>query len=234
MIATFAIEVSLAFYVLWKHRASLMGKLAAATLLLLGTFQLAEWMVCQGALGLDSIAWAKIGFVAISFLPPLGLHIASVIAGKKDSKIPIAGYAAAGLFSSYFLAATSSISGSVCGGNYVIFNLAPHVGGLFGLYYYLTLFIGIAVSYFWAQNANKHAASALRWLIVGYTAFIAPTAAVNLISPSTAAGIPSIMCGFAVIFALILALRVLPKYEASLATDKVVAKSSADSAQTTR
>ncbi|GEM_PF-4205541 len=43
-------------------------------------------------------------------------------------------------------------------------------------------------------------------------AFIVPTTAVNLINPATLAGIPSIMCGFAVLLAIILAGEVLPSY----------------------
>ena len=47
-------------------------------------------------------------------------------------------------------------------------------------------------------------------LMFGYLVFLIPTATVNYIKPETRAGIPSIMCGFAVFFALILAFKILP------------------------
>jgi len=49
-------------------------------------------------------------------------------------------------------------------------------------------------------------------LIAGYVVFIAPTTLVNIIDPSTITGIPSIMCGFAVLMAVALAGKVLPEY----------------------
>ena len=39
-----------------------------------------------------------------------------------------------------------------------------------------------------------------------------PTTLVNIVDPSTIAGIPSIMCGFAVLMAIFLSGKVLPQY----------------------
>lgn len=47
---------------------------------------------------------------------------------------------------------------------------------------------------------------------MGYVLFMAPTTFVNIIDPSTIIGIPSIMCGFAVLMAVALAGKVLPEY----------------------
>lgn len=213
MIATFAVELGLAMYVIWKYRTVALSKLIVFTLLCLGIFQLAEWMVCQGAIGISRMDWSRIGFVAISFLPPLGIHIATTLAGRSPKHLVYAGYAAATAFSAYFMFATQGITGSVCGGNYVIFQVAPHAVMIFSRYYYITLLIGIGLSLYWATKApDKAAASALRGLAFGYAAFMVPTLAVYGIDPQTAAGIPSIMCGFAVTLALSMVFWVLPKY----------------------
>lgn len=45
---------------------------------------------------------------------------------------------------------------------------------------------------------------------LGYMAFILPTAFFNIIKPETVSAIPSIMCGFAVLLAFTLTLRVMP------------------------
>lgn len=213
MVATFLSELVLAIYVLWKHGKTTIGKLIFVTLILLAIFQLAEYMVCEGALGLDSMQWSKIGFVAISFLPALGVHISCVIANKSEWLIPLAGYLLAIGFSAYFLMISHGIASSVCAGNYVIFNLAQHVGGVYSVYYYSTLIVAMALSFRWSRSAkNQYHSKSLKWLIFGYLSFMLPTALVNTLIPSTTSGVPSIMCGFAVIFAFVLVLFVLPNY----------------------
>jgi hypothetical protein len=54
-------------------------------------------------------------------------------------------------------------------------------------------------------------------MVLAYLSLLVPTTTVNLINPETVRGIPSIMCGFAVIFALILGLYILPRV---IATNK--------------
>lgn len=213
MIATFAIEIGLAIYVIWKFRSVAISRIIVVILLCLGTFQLAEWMVCQGALGVSRMDWSRLGFVAISFLPPLGIHLATSLAGRSAKHLVYAGYAAATAFSAYFMFATQGITGSVCGGNYVIFQVAPHAITAFSRYYYIMLLLGIGLSLYWSTKApDKASKSALRGLAAGYSAFMIPTLAVYGLNPETAAGIPSIMCGFAVLLALSLVLWVLPKH----------------------
>jgi membrane protein YdbS with pleckstrin-like domain len=51
---------------------------------------------------------------------------------------------------------------------------------------------------------------ALYGVMAGYLCLLIPTTTVNILYPETIHGIPSIMCGFAVLLALILTLYVLP------------------------
>mgnify|MGYP007068609327 CR=1 FL=1 len=214
MLSTFIIEIALAAYVLWKYRHTLMGKVAFVVLVCLATFQLAEWMVCEGALGLDSITWSRIGFVAIGLLPALGLHMVYILSGRRKSIVPNIGYGIAVAFSIYFIVATHGITAAICGGNYVIFQVAPEAIRVFTLYYYLMLTVGAGFAlYLAASMPNKHVKHALRWFVAGYAVFMVPTAIVNTIDPSTIAAIPSIMCGFAVVFAFILVFGILPASE---------------------
>jgi len=59
--------------------------------------------------------------------------------------------------------------------------------------------------------SKPHLRQALTGVVVGYASFILPTTAVNVLAPGTTRGIPSIMCGFAIIMALIIGLYVLPR-----------------------
>ena len=81
MIATFVIEIALAVYVNWRYKFNNITKLAISILFFLAVFQLAEYNVCEGSFGIDSLSWARVGYVAITMLPPLGFHLATRIAG---------------------------------------------------------------------------------------------------------------------------------------------------------
>ena len=82
MLATFLIEFGLAFYTLWRYKMSTIRRLAVIMLFALGTFQLSEYMVC-GGLGWSHIQWARVGYISITLLPALGIHMLAKLAGKK-------------------------------------------------------------------------------------------------------------------------------------------------------
>jgi hypothetical protein len=100
-----------------------------------------------------------------------------------------------------------------CLGNYVIFTIAHWATIPYAIYYYGLLLLTVGYALNAAKGVkNKLKRESLGFLAVGYMAFILPTTAANFIDPSTLAGIPSIMCGFAVILAVIMATVVVPKY----------------------
>lgn len=210
MIITFLLEVIFAIYVVYRYKLTPISRLAIAILLCLAVFQFAEYNICVGALGVDSLTWARIGYVAITFLPPLGLHLASKIAGQKN--IPLIGvaYVTAVLFSYIFLFVGPGLTSEQCLGNYVIFDMAPWSIWPYTIYYYGWLVFAVVYSLHYAAETKGPVKTALSALAIGYLAFIIPTTAVNIIDPSTLAGIPSIMCGFAIILALVLTMKVVP------------------------
>ncbi len=211
MIITFLTETALLLYVLWRYKLNEITRLVALILVFLATFQLAEYMVCEGA-GIDALTWARTGYTAITLLPPLGLHLAYALGGAKKRHMLWPAYIAASGFVAYFVLASSSLSGQACLGNYAIFEVGPAgMGWLYGAYYYVLLAAGVLTSWrLMRTSKNKKTRRALGGLIFGYAAFLLPTATVNLLNPSTTEGIPSIMCGFAVLLALMLAFVVVP------------------------
>jgi hypothetical protein len=214
MLATLIIEFVLAAYTVARYKMNTLVRLATITLVSLATFQLAEYFVCTGY-GLHAQQWSRVGFVAITALPPLGLHIMHELAGKPRRRLVAAAYASMAGFMVFFLTYHAAFIGHQCTGNYVIFQIGDSMAGLYGLYYYGWLFAGVSLGFHWtSQLAKKGAATKLqtvKGLIIGYLVFLVPTALANTVRPETRRGIPSIMCGFAVIFALILALYILPK-----------------------
>lgn len=134
------------------------------------------------------------------------------LAGKKASRLVTAAYATAAAFILYFVFATQAISGATCYANYAVFDTAG--GGaslLYGLYYYGWMLVAIGLGIAWSRDKKLPHRSAMMALIAGYLLFIVPTTTVNIIDPATIAGIPSIMCGFAVMLAFVLALKVAPE-----------------------
>jgi hypothetical protein len=211
MLATFFIEIGCALYTIIRYKLTPISRLGVAILVGLAVFQLAEYNVCEGAWGVDSLTWARIGYVAITLLPPLGLHLIVRIAGKSQRMLVGLAYVSALVFACIFLFVGHGMQSEACLGNYVIFTIAPWASEPYAVYYYGWLLV--AVGYAW-QAATVIGSvvkkKALYGLAIGYLAFIVPTTAANLLNPATLAGIPSIMCGFAVILAVIMTGIVMP------------------------
>lgn len=214
MITTMAIETCLAAYTVWRYKMTPLVRLATVTLLALAGFQLAEYFVCTGSVG-HAVMWSRIGFASIALLPALGLHLMHQVAGKPGRRLVTTAYTTMAGFVVFFLAFPTVFDNYQCTGNYVIFHLRPHAGGVFWVYYMGWIFTAIFLGARWAnqfmQQGKVRKLNATRGVIVGWLVFLVPTAIANMVNPASRAGIPSVMCGFAVLFALILSLYVLPK-----------------------
>lgn len=212
MLATFMVEIACVLWVVFRYKLTPLTRLAVAILVCLAVFQLAEYNVCEGAWGINTLDWARLGYVAITLLPPLGLHLAVKLAGQKRPVLLSAAYGTAAVFAFVFLFVGHGMQSQQCLGNYVIFQVAPWASVPYGLYYYGWLLGSVYYALRRAAEAARGTRRALRWLALGYAAFIVPTTAVNLIDPATIAGIPSIMCGFAVVLALAITFSALPAF----------------------
>lgn len=211
MLATFAIELGFAAYALYRYRTDKVAKLCIGILTLLAIFQLAEFNVCEGILGIDSLTWSRIGYVCITFLPVLGIHALLTIA-KRNSPMLLRGlYSLATVFAVYFLTVGQGLTASVCTGNYVIFEVNPHINTLYMLYYYGLEVFALYTAWSLARKTKrKKPRRALYGLAFGYVCLLVPTTTVNVINPETIRGIPSIMCGFAILLATFIITVVLP------------------------
>ena len=212
MIATFAIELILAAIVLIRAHVTRFGKTAGFVLILLATFQFAEYRICTTT-GDTPLLWSRIGFVAITLLPVAGLYLVSLVSHKPHFlKL---GYATAAGFVIYFIFVPKSISGAICGGNYVIFNTSNDLYRLYGFYYLGFLLLGIWESVEKIATLQRRTVSkkVLQWLIVGYLSFMGPMGVLYVFVPVARDAIASIMCGFALAFAFMLAFKIVPIYK---------------------
>ncbi len=208
MLATFVIEFGLAFYTLWRYKMTTISRLAVALLIFLGIFQLAEYMVC-GGLEWTGVQWARIGYIAITILPALGIHMIVKIAGKKIPLLVGSAYASCITFVVFYIIETGAISGHACYSNYAVFYTHQSNAQLFAAYYYGWLMVGSYMAWQWGMK-NPNVQKTLHSMVLGYLVFLVPTTYFNIVDPSTVKGIPSIMCGFAVLLAFVIVFRVLP------------------------
>lgn len=216
MLATFVIETIFALYTVVRYRLNTIGRLAVAMLLALAVFQLCEYHVC-GGWGVRASEWSRAGYVAITLLPVLGVHLVYRLAGRPRRRLVMLAYATMAAFVAYFMLAPHAFQGYACTGNYVIFQIGVGPAIAYGTYYYGWIIVGIVLAVRWAQQLKaagakaKHNMLALQAVVLGHLVFLVPTALANTVKPETRQGIPSIMCGFAVLYAIILTLYILPK-----------------------
>jgi len=212
MIATVIIELCLLVWILArKALKQRQGRIIALVLLMLAVFQFAEYNIC-GRLGLHGYQWAEIGFMSITLLPPLGVHLISTYNDKLTRSwkaVVILAYANAALWLGMF-ALGGIITGESCGGNYAIFDIRDPATTFYTLYYYLWLGIAVVMAYLLNKRTLEKRRQ-LEWFIIGYATFLIPTGITALVRPAALRGVPSIMCGFAVIYAFILAFKVFDK-----------------------
>lgn len=208
MLATFIIEFGGALYVLLRYKMTTVTRLATLMLIFLGIFQLTEYMIC-GGFGLGHSDWARLGYVSITLLPPLGLHLMLSLAKVKQRALLTVVYATAAAYVAYFALSGDSVVGRVCTTNYAVFDIHGWGSIVYAAYYYGWLLVAAGLGAYYAGR-KPSMAPALRWMVAGYASFIVPTTFANLVDPKTLSGIPSIMCGFAVLLALILIWRVIP------------------------
>jgi hypothetical protein len=205
MLATCVIEVSLVAYVWWRYKSTVEARLVSLILIFLATFQLAEYLICGAAPG--SVQWARAGYIAITLLPPLGLHLITRLTKGNYYLLVMAAYGLAGGF--ILILARLTLT-PVCCGNYTIFIFPHGFDHPYTAYYFSLLAVALIVAGRGLATAAPRATRALKALIAGYLIFIVPTGVVVFLDPALVGGIPSIMCGFAVAFALILVFGVLP------------------------
>jgi len=208
MLATFLFEFGAAFYTIWRYKMTTVTRLVFIALIALGTFQLTEYLIC-GGIGWTHFDWVRLGYGAITLLPALGIHMIVALAGKKIPLLVNFAYITCIAFLLFFLFGSGSVSSDTCYANYAVFHSNEFGVWPFALYYYGWLIIGAYLASRWSKQLPKRK-KALTGMAAGYMAFILPTTLFNIIDPSTLKGIPSIMCGFAVLFAITLILIVLP------------------------
>jgi hypothetical protein len=206
MLLTFLVEVLLAIWVFLRYRWDRLSLTVLGLLLGLAAFQLSEFQICGGE-GSGAL-WSRTGYLAITLLPPLGLKLVQLLGGKPSSWALKLAWASGAILAIGALALPVQ---PVCGGNYVIFMLPPVFNTMYSIWYFGVIAYSLAIMGRPLRTSNAKRRAGLSALTLAYVAFLLPTAIWVFITPQSHKGVPSIMCGFAVLFAVIVVTGVLPK-----------------------
>jgi len=209
MLATFLVELGLATYTFFQSRKAHSDLGIVALLILLALFQLAEYQICAGS---DPVLWSRIGLLTITFLPVFGIYLINKL--KAKTHFVKFGFFVMLIFIAYFLFIPHSIGEAICGGNYIILNVNRGLYSFYGYYYFGFLLIGLweAMEGIREDSKRKYTKRALYWFILGYLSFILPLSMVYVFIAGSRVAVASIMCGFAIIFAIILTFKIAPVY----------------------
>lgn len=209
MVATFAVEIFIALYTVIRFKMNPKGRAILGLLVCLAVFQLAEFFVCtQSSIG---ILASRAGYIAITFLPAFGLYLMSLLTIPMQKRTHYAVFGVSFLVAMYFLFAPNAFKSYECTGNYVIFQLGLISAYAYGIFYYSLLAAAIFRGFaYLVQMPKAKSTDAVRWLLAGYAIFIVPVAILTVIHPDTREALPSLLCGFAIMLAIILGARIAP------------------------
>ena len=205
-LGTFGIELVLAVYVLYRYRNRL-GRLVALLLVGLGFFQYVEYSMCTHG---PNLWLARAGFIVIAFLPAIGFHMMK----KECDRVRFVktAYVIAALVSLPLLFSNNIITGVSCTGNYIAAPFIHWYVFVYGGWYWIA---SLVATYFVVKELRRKEIDKIlvQWTLVAYLVFLVPPLIIHVIFPLTLKGHPSIMCGFAILTALILVLKVLPRHQ---------------------
>jgi hypothetical protein len=187
-------------------RTSLRGYFAWI-IYVLGFYQFTEFMLCTSD---SAFLWAKLGFITYTFLPALVLQSVLRIA-RKNAKlfwiyiIPF-GFSLVALLNSEFISSAKCTSVFVQVRLALIDNaglLQTVVSWIYLLYYFGFMAIALAlIIKDYAHQKNKIKKRIRFVAFIGIFMMLVPTFVLMVVLPRLDAGFPSILCGFALFFAI--------------------------------
>lgn len=185
-----------------------------AFLVLLQLYQLSEFLVCIGV----SVGFiTRIGFVVITFLPPLGYFLCTRIVKWKFPDYWL-GFAIAIGFSVYFILDTASVTFVECNPFFATYqstgtisigtSTSPYelrISALYSAFYFGSLLYSIwflVENLIWAKDKidNKYGTIVL----IGFLSFMFPMLLMVILLPQYAVAVASILCKYALILAVTL------------------------------
>jgi hypothetical protein len=206
-LATFFIEISFVCYIFMKYKPTLFSKLCIALLISLGVFQLAEYAICTTEY---KDIWVKIGYVSITLLPAIAIHIISTIV-KRHTFLTTSAYTISGLLIAAIIFIPEVALSATCMTTYVDIQSHWLYAILHRSYYVGFILIGLYTLWY---SMRKHIGDKKeeQFMIAAYAIFFIPSLVLFYFKVVVETALPSVMCGFAILTAFIFTLFLIPRY----------------------
>ncbi len=194
---------------------SIVGLLA-----LLQLYQLSEFLIC---IGVGANITGRIAYVIITFLPPTGYFLCTRIVGWKFPDYWL-GFAAALGLSIYYLSVPGSVVLTDCNPLYAIYSF--NISTVYGIFYMGILVYSILFTLAHLIFRKDEVENKLGILIlIGYLSFLTPMYLMVWIDSAFGMAIPSIMCKYALLLAVILGIFSFIKPKQKIAVEKEIVES---------
>ncbi|MCM2324253.1 MAG: hypothetical protein NDJ90_13430 [Oligoflexia bacterium] len=195
--------------------------LIALTLFLLAGYQILEVFVCN-AEGMHQLFLSRMAFLDVTWLPPVSLLLISRLLTRPRAwltRFAWISIALAAIFSFWIIVDTRFVQGTICHFMYARYRHIEPYFHLYGAFYELTqmsmIFVPAALI---ASEESLRLRRDLSDLLIGALLFILPSIFLAAVLPSLfETALPSLMCHFAIFYALFL-IRVVLRERAGART----------------
>jgi len=199
-LSTFVIEFLLAAFFFFKNPKDNLNRMIALISLLLGVYQLNEFLICVTGLNF----FTKLAMSTTAILPALGITYALIVYRKKIKFYWHALiYAPAVFFILMFVISNYYKQSAICASVFIQYFGGGLLGMFFALYYLLYLIAGAVLFYFAASGAKSMYERRLAHLgMLGVFIFVVPTFVFLLFLPALEIQFASVLCEFALLLAI--------------------------------
>ena len=178
----------------------------AAMLMVLAGYQFAEAWVCANP---DAVIRARIAFIDVTWLPPIGLFLVMQLRDnhRRVTTVLFRIYLVCAVaFTIYLAGASDFVATTVCATIFATYQHGTPIHHLYGVYYYVGLSaIIVGAAYSLVSTPSTIHRAHLADIQIGILGFMIPAFITQIIWKSLDLSIPSIMCHYAIITAVMLA-----------------------------
>ena len=199
-LSTFVIEFLLAAFFLLRSPRDNLNRIIALISLLLGIYQLNEFLICVTGFSL----FTKLAIMTTAVLPALGITYALIIFRKKMKfRWHVLIYLPAIFFVLMFAISDYYKQSAICSTVFIQYPSTGLLGMFFALYYLVYLVAGLIVFYFVSARVKSVYEKRLgHFGILGILIFTVPTFVFLFFLPALEIQFASVLCEFALLFAI--------------------------------
>jgi len=205
-IATACFEISVAVWALRGPGERSIIRTTGAILLLLATYQIIEVSICSNVSAAGFLP--QLAFIAVTWLPPLGLVLIANLYRPRSRMLYRNAYSmlAVAIGIVVWIALDRGfVSVSVCTAVFARYTSAAPRFMLYSGFYWLGLLGMILFSGYGVKTCGDcHRRRLLFQVFVGTLAFVVPSLLASYFAPPARGALPSVMCHFALLFAIFL------------------------------